>query len=191
MLSPCGQAARHLVLSTLGAIVFIAGCAEAGADTRRRLDDLEQQLVSAQNRNDRLEERVAAVEAALEAEHARKPAAAVEQPAPDEHAPQLPVVKLGPDTEAPSVGDPQPDVLESESASQPPEDQAAGGHRGSHHGAPNKARQRGPNQGGNKSGAPAPDKSREVIKLHGDGSQSRLSAPERGAPSEVQSTCPV
>jgi hypothetical protein len=190
MLSPCGHAARHLVLSTLGAIAFIAGCAEAGADTRRRLDDLEQQLVSTQNRNDRLEERVAALEAALDAEHARKSAAAEEQPVPDERGPSLPVVKLGPNTEELLDRDPQPDALESESASQPPGNQAAGGRPDDDLGDSGKTRQRRPNQRG-KSGAPAPSQPREVIKLHRDGSQSRLSAPERGVPLEVQSTCPV
>ncbi|MBN1608875.1 MAG: hypothetical protein JW940_19770 [Polyangiaceae bacterium] len=190
MLSPCGHAARHVVLSSLGAIVLVSGCAGAGPDTRRRLDELEQQLVSVQNRDDRIEERVAALEVALEAEHARTPPAALEQPAADEHGPKLPVVKLAPDTEEPFDSDPPPDVLESESANQSPGDPAAGGRLDSDP-APNKTKQGGSNKAGKKSAAPAPDKPREVIKVHGDGSQSRLSAPESGAPSEEQSTCTV
>jgi hypothetical protein len=199
MLSPCGHAVRHLVLSTLGALVFISGCAGAGADTRHRLDDLEQQLISAQNRNDRLEERVAALEAALDAEHDQEPPEGEAPPAAQEHGPSLPIVKLGPNADETVDGDPEPDVLESESDNRlsggqtagSPSDRGQGAPNKTKQGAPNKTKQGAPNQAGKKNAAPGADKPREVIKLHGDGSQSRLSAPAPGASSEVQSPCPV
>jgi hypothetical protein len=188
MPSPCGHAVRHLVLSTLGAILLAFGCAGAGSDTQRRLDDLEHQVLSAQNRNDRLEERVAALEAALDADRPRTPQEASEQQpaAAEEHGPQLPVVKLGPNTDEAVDADPPPDALESESANQSPADPRADDTHG-----PAKPGQRGPNTAVKKSVAPASNKPREVIKVHGDGPQSRLSAPEPDTPSEVQNTCPV
>lgn len=167
------------MLSGLGAILFITGCAGAGADTRRRLDELEQALILAQNRNDRLEERVAALEAASDSQ---AQGMGSEQGASEEHGPELPVVRLRPETEEPRDGDPKPDVLESGSATESPEDQPAGTRPGSG--------QSNPNKGTSKSAAPAADKPREVIKVHPEGSQSSLdrpSAPGRAAPWEGHS----
>jgi hypothetical protein len=192
MLSSCGPGARNLVLSGLATIAFVAGCAGATQDTRRRLDDLEQQLLLAQNRNDRLEERVAALEAALDSEQrGQSQATDDEQPVADEHAPQLPVVRLRPSSEELVEGDPKPDALESEAADQSSGDRSDGLAPGAVQDTPPNSNARGSKKGVNKKAAPAHSKPREVIKVHGDGSQSRLSTPEPRAPWEVQSTCPV
>ena len=145
----------------MSAATMAIGCSAGGAETRRRLDDMEQQLLRAQNRSDRLEERVAALEAAQN-QGSERLGSGERSKGPTGHG--LPVVKLRPNAESPasSEGAPQgADPISPQAAESGPDREAD----------PKKAEQ-----------SDDTDNDRPVIKLHGDSPQSR--AGER-APTET------
>lgn len=83
------------LLSCWATAAAIMGCGASNSETRRRLDALEQQVVQAQNRNDRLEERILALETALDPAGPAQPARAPTGAAPA--GKELPVVTLRPE----------------------------------------------------------------------------------------------
>ena len=131
----------------MSAATMAIGCA-GGGETRRRLDDMEQQLLRAQNRSDRLEERVAALEAAQN-EGLKQRSLGSGERSKGQNSHGLPVVKLQPDTEPAVPGEAVPQGADPESAQETEVDAKAA------------------EQSDNTSN------DRPVIKLHGDGPQSR------------------
>ena len=104
-------------LCSWAAAIFVAGCGASSSETKRRLGELEQRILVAQNCNDRLEERIIALEAALGPDGI--PAAQRPEASPSSAGPEpanLPVVALRPD---PQTAPELPKVGESESANRP------------------------------------------------------------------------
>ncbi len=104
---------------------FAAGCGGANRDAmEKRVANLQDEVTRLQNTNDRLGERVQALE--ITSMHPRAPTAAAAPAAEAEESrvarPALKVVKLGPGQSAPSaepVAEPEPEPAEEESGPRP------------------------------------------------------------------------